>query len=662
MKKKRFIRLLALASCVTLLTGCESEAFFGLGKYWNQFTDWGNGLLVKMGLKKEEQKDEKKDEEKPSGDQGGEQGGQEEQKAPSMSIAELPERLEVGEALDLDEYVTLENASEYEVVLEANSASLAKVEGHVLTATDEGRISFTVKCGDLSKSLSIDAVRGSREALIEYFDGVGNQYTAVVYQEEQTAGDETPDDETDDEYEWLMADILLHDTNYILSFYNWDEDETTGEAIPGGFLRFGEEAEECYTFTIEEDDQGDEQVVLDRELGLVYFNAYNPDFGVDFSEAEYEYDEEYDMDLYVIEGNDAKWFAEESLLVPGGAFGSQGQYPVDRVEFTIYDEAEEGEPESLAVDAYVYVTFQGEEVPVEIATLYTDEESVGYELLQEYCVAENKPAGVDYWYYFGSVGLGDFFLGKESLVVGQTGLISVEYGWCDDNGDPIDMPESVLTEANGNFAYLPIGSKTMITTPTSVWEVDDSYSPLGGKMLVEGESESDPDVTYNIYKTQTGFYAEEADEGVWDDGSLVFAGVSARANYAPGKISAAQDITHMEPGENEGDPETEVYDGTLFTFGTGKVGGLIDALVAGDDGLYNLGVLISFYAQYDVDLVSYFDGSLFVDPNSGAVQLTFEFGWATNENWAVTFTSMYYPGVASLAASFEASMLDVINA
>ena len=224
------------------------------------------------------------------------------------------------------------------------------------------------------------------------------------------------------------------------------------------------------------------------------------------------------------------------------------------------------------------------------------------------------------------------------------------------------MPESVLTEANGNFAYLPIGSKTMITTPTSVWEVDDSYSPLSGKMLVEGENEGDPDVTYNIYKTQTGFYAEEADEGVWDDGSLVFAGVSARANYAPGKISAAQDITHMEPGENEGDPETEVYDGTLFTFGTGKVGGLINALVAGDDGLYMLGALISFYAQYDVDLVSYFDGSLYVAPNSGAVQLTLEFGWATNENWAVTFTSMYYPGVASLAASFEASMLDVINA
>ena len=655
MKKKRFIRLLALASCVTLLTGCESEAFFGLGKYWNQFTDWGNGLLVKMGLKKEEQKDEKKDEEKPSGDQGGEQeGGKEEEKAPSMSIAELPEKLEVGEALDLDEYVTLENASEYEVVLEANSASLAEVEGHVLTATDEGRISFTVKCGDLSKSLSIDAVRGSREALIEYFDGVGNQYTAVVYQEEQTAGDETPDDETDDEYEWLMADILLHDTNYILSFYNWDEDETTGEAIPGGFLRFGEEAEECYTFTIEEDDQGDEQVVLDRELGLVYFNAYNPDFGVDFSEAEYEYDEEYDMDLYVIEGNDAKWFAEESLLVPGGAFGSQGQYPVDRVEFTIYDEAEEGEPESLAVDAYVYVTFQGEEVPVEIVTLYTDEESVGYELLQEYCVAENKPAGVDYWNYFGAYGLGDFFLAEDSLV-GQTGLISLDYGWVDDNGDPIDCPEDATT--SNLFAYMPVGSKTLLTSPTSVWEVDDTYTPLGGKMLVEGENEGDPDVTYNIFATQTGYYAEEADEGVWDDSTLVFGGLSARSNYAPGSIGSATDITHMEPGENEGDPETEVYDYTVFSFGLGKCAGLIDALIAGDDGLYLLGAIIDAYADIGTNLVNYMSATLVVAPNSGVVSLNISFGWDDNQNWEVNFTSSYYPSVASMTAQYEAYML-----
>ena len=662
MKKKRFMKLLALASCVTLLTGCESEAFFGLGKYWNQFTDWGNGLLVKMGLKKEEQKDEKKDEEKPSGDQGGEQeggeqGGQEEQKTPSMSIAELPEKLEVGEALDLDEYVTLENASEYEVVLEANSSSLAKVEGHVLTATDEGRISFTVKCGDLSKSLSIDAVRGSREALIEYFDGVENRYSVLVYQEEQTAGADTEEDESDDEYEWMMADIILHDTNYILSFYGWDSDETTGASIPGGFLRFGEQAEECYTFSIGEDDLGEEQVELGQELGLVYFNAYNPSFGVDFSKAEYEYDSDYDMDLYVIEGNDASWFAEESLFVPNGAFGAQGQYPVDRVEFNIYDEAEEGEPESLAVDAYVYVTFQGEEVLVEIATLYTAEEAVGYELLQEYCVPENKPEGVDYWEYFG-LGLDNFFLG-EGAYVGQTGIMSVEYGWYDDNYAAIDMPEDVV---DTNFEYMPIGSKTLLTTPNSVWEVDADYNPLSGKMFVAGEGEN-PGTTYSIYSTQNGYYAEEADEGVWEDDALVFAGLHDRTNYAPGQILSAQDFTHMEPGENEGDPEQEVYDYTVFSFGLGKVGGFIDALVAGDNGLYMVSALIDFYAGYGVDLLSYISGSLIVDPNSGVAQLSIEFTYSTNENWVATFTSAYNPNVTQLTDQFEAYMLaNVINA
>ena len=667
MKKKRFMGLLALASCVTLLTGCESEAFFGLGKYVNQVSDFGSGLLEKLGLKeKQEEKNEKESEEKPSGEQSGEQGGQEggkeegqggqeEQKTPSMTVAEIPVKLEVGQALDLDEYVTLENATEYEVVLATNSAKLVKVEGHVITALGEGTISFTIKCGELSKACSIEGFRGSREALIDFFDGVENRYSVVVYQEEQTAGKDTADDESDDEYEWLVADILMHDTNYILSLGNWDSDETTGEAIPGGFLRFGKDAEECYMYSLVEDDQGIESVKLGQELGIVYFDTYNPSFGVDFSKAAYEYDEQNDEDLYVIEGKDAKWFAQESLFVPSGAFGSQGQYPVDRVEFNIYNEANEGEPESLAVDAYVYVTFQGQEELVEIATLYTDEESVGYELLQEYCVPENKPAGVDYWNYFASsVGLGDFFLGKDSLVVGQTGLISLEYGWVDDTGAAIDVPESV---ADYDLYYMPVGSKTLVTTPTSVWEVDENYSPISGKMLVEGENEGDPDVVYNIYSTQTGYYAEEADEGVWDDGALVFAGVSARANYAPGKISAVQDITHMEPGENEGDPDTEVYDFTVFSFGLGKVSGLIDALVAGDDGLYNLGIIVDHY-----ELNPYFSGLLVIDPNGGIAQLTLQFSWDDNENWQVTYTSMYYPGVASLAASFEASMLSVINA
>ena len=74
MKKKRFMKLLALASCVTLLTGCESEAFFGLGKYVNQVGDSFNNILVKLGLKDEEKKEQKDSEQEQQQGEQGEQG------------------------------------------------------------------------------------------------------------------------------------------------------------------------------------------------------------------------------------------------------------------------------------------------------------------------------------------------------------------------------------------------------------------------------------------------------------------------------------------------------------------------------------------------------------------------------------------------------------
>ena len=154
MKKKRFMGLLALASCVTLLTGCESNAFFGLGKYVNQVGDGFNGILEKLGLKKAEQKEEKQSEEEKqqSGEQGGEQqgGGEQEQPAtPTLTVAELPAKLDVRESLDLDQYVTITNLESYSVELASESANLASLEGHVLTALGEGEIKFTVSAGEL---------------------------------------------------------------------------------------------------------------------------------------------------------------------------------------------------------------------------------------------------------------------------------------------------------------------------------------------------------------------------------------------------------------------------------------------------------------------------------------------------------------------------------
>ena len=672
MKKKRLTGILALASCVTLLTGCNPDALWGLGGKWNQLADgtvaFFNDIAVKLGLKKAEEKEEKKDDEKKEEEQ---QGGEEEQKVPSMVVAELPARLEVGQSLNLDEYVTLENLDGYQVVVADASAELASVQGHVLTVEGEGTINFTVKAGELSKACSVEGFRGSREALIDFFDGVGNNYTAVVYQEEQTAGADTEEDETDDEYGFVTSDVIFHGTNYILSLGSWDSDEE-GNPIAGGFLRFGAEAEECFAFNLATQGEGEEAtevVELGKQYSKVLLDYYNGDFDVDFAEAAYEYDEENDLDLYVIEGDEASYFAENSLFVPNGAFGQNGAYPVTRVEFNIYDEAEEGEEESLAVDAYVYVTYQDSQVLVEIATLYTDAESVGYPLLDAYCVPENKPAGVDYWNYFDeNVGLGDFFLGADGLV-GQNGIVMIDYGWFDDEGAAIDCP----ADTEGTlFPYLPVGSTTMFFSNTSIWEVSpvlneetgdvEGYNPVSGRMLVAGEGEN-PDVIYDIFTTESGFYAEESDEaGVWSNPNFTFASLAAKENYAAGLISEAKDLTHTEAGENEGDPEQEVYDGTLFSFYQGKVSGLINALCAGCDGLYYLNAVITTYANNGVDILPYFGGSLYIAPSSGLVQVSVSFGWNDNQNWEVSFTSMPNASVASLTGQYEATMIaDVIG-
>ena len=584
---------------------------------------------------------------------------------PGISLKELPAYGLVDKELDLDEYVELVGVSEFSVELSDDSKSFASLDGHKISFDAEGEVKFTVSAGGKSASGSIESIRESRLALMDYFEGIGNRYSVLAYHEYQVAGEDTEDDYSDDEYEWQMDDIIFHDTNYILSLGSWDSDEETGEPIPGGFLRFGEEAESAYQFSIletepaSEEEEAEEYVELGKKLSSIYLEAYNPEFGVDFAKASYSYDEDYDMDLYVIEGDDAKWFAQESLFIPSGT--PYTGYPVSKVEFNIYNEAEEGEEPSLAVDAYAYINYGGDYL-VEIATLYTDEESVGYPLLQEYCVPENEPAGEDFWNYFSEyVGLGDFFLSPTSYV-GPNGIVSLEYGWVDSEGNSIETPESV---AEYYFVYLPSGSKTMFMSETSIWEVEPvyqeeelvGYNPISGKMALTSGDEEPVTTVYNIYsaETETGYFAEVADDGVWD-GASAFAGLANRDNYPRGAIAEAEDLYIEIPAEEEGQEPTKSYDGTAFYFYDGHVTGFIDALVAGDDGLYNLGAIISIYAQYGADATEYFGGTLTIDPNSGYVNLVVEFVWDDDEIWQVSFTSSYNPNVTQLTSSYEAFM------
>ena len=664
MKKKRFMGLLALASCVALLTGCESNAFFGLGKYVNQVGDGFNGILEKLGLKKAEQKEEKQsEEEKQSGEQGGEQqqgGGEQEQPAtPTLTVAELPAKLDVRESLDLDQYVTITNLESYSVELASESANLASLEGHVLTTVGEGEVKFTVSAGELSKECSVNCVSSVREYLQEQFTAAKNRYSVIEFEYDQTA------------QEYYMSDYFVHSSKYILTKYF--AKDANNNIVPGGWLTFGDE--DVFQYTIGENDQSEEEVVLGAQSAAVYLDVYNPEIEVPYyfgQNAVYEYDEQYDVDMIVLEGEPAIFFAQEAVMCYEGAvLGQTTTYTVARVEFYL-----EEYQDDVALDYMIYVTDDadstGELLGYSFGEIWFGDDA-GYALLDAYCVPENKPVATDYWNYFSKfgltgVGLGDFVVSdKSAYLPGPYGLYSVEYGWFDDNGNPMAAPTS------GTWSYFPEGGSLMFLSNTSIWSVEGVYDEQGqlvnyvpsyGKVAVTGEGENPATTIYDIYKAQTGYTALESEDAtLWSNADFTFAGIRDRDNYAPGSIEEAKDVFVTVPAQTEGEDPTEEYDHTEFTFQQGKVKGLLDTVIAGDDNLYYVSAVINAFANQGTNLYNYFGGELSIDPAYGIFKLSLSFGVQNLGTWEVTFTSQYNTSAASMANSWAQQMItNVINA
>ena len=663
MKKKRFMKLLALASCVTLLTGCESEAFFGLGKYWNQFADWGSGLLEKLGLKDKEQKDEKESEDKPSGEgeQGGEQGGEEEQpKVPSLVVAELPEKLDVRASLDLDEYVTITNIDSYSVALADDSANLASLEGHVITTLGEGEVKFTVSAGELSQNCSVSVVSSVREYLQEKFTEAKNRYSVIEFDYDEVA------------QEYYQYDYFIHSSKYILTkHFSRDAEQNI---VPGGWLTFGDD--DFFSFTVQKNDQNQDEVVLGAQSAAVYMDVYNPEIEVDYyfeDDAVYSYDEEDDISMIVLNGEQATFFAQEAVMCYGGEVeGESTTYHVAQVAFYL----EHYEDEDV-LNYVIYVTDDADSTGKLLTYSYGEiwfGDDAGDALLDAYCVPENKPAATDYWEYFSKfglsgLGLSDFVLSDESQYLPLKGSYSVEYGWFDDNGDPMAAPTS------GTWSYFPEGSKLMFLSGTSIWNVEEvydeqsgqltDYKPSSGKIAVTSEGENPTTTIYDIYPQQTGYTALESDDAnLWADDEFTFAGIRDRNNYAPGSIEKAEDVFVTVPAQNEGEDPTQEYDHTEFSFQQGKVTGLLDTLIAGDDDLYYVGAVIKALAnQQGVNLYNYFGGKLSIDPAYGVFTLSLSFGVQNLGTWEVKFTSEYDSSAAAMADSWTQQMIEnVINA
>ena len=606
MKNKRFMKLIALASCVTLMAGC-----FG--------------------------KKEEKSGEDPI--------------IPSWVIDEIPSSVHVGDTFDLAEFVHLTNASEFALSIAEASKDLVSVDGTVITVVDEGNIIFTVSVGsELSQTFTISSIRESREFLMNLVDGVGYDYTLAFFDPEQTAGEDTPEDESDDEYDLVFSDAHFHNENYVLFF---DFGPMIGEEgdVSGGLLRYADDPDQdVFLYTVGYD-ESNEYVQLENLVNSSAFDLFNAPLNLDFSSMKYEYDAEYEEEMYVLTGNAAGSFAENYL-------GYNSEY-FKRIEFVGGVDPASG---IGYIEIYPYATFEGETFLTGVVELSVDEESVGYELLDEY-----TRAMPDYWNYFDEeVGLGDFFLSPNSYVR-ETGGISLSYGWTDANGDPIDTPEDV---AGTYFEDFPVGGKTMFTSDTSVWDVEPvideesgqiiNYNPVSGKMSVTSGEEEPVTTTYNIFSTTSGYFAEEADEGVWDLPSRVFGALCDRENYYRGSIMFAQDMYHTEPGEQEGDPEQVVYDGTYFAFKQGGVTGLLNALFDGDNNLAPVKDTIDLFVSYGYDLYEFFGGELIINPTTGVYELEIYFPWDEDgtQYYSIKVTSVAAEFAETLCSSYETYMIE----
>ena len=461
MKKKRLTGILALASCVTLLTGCNPDALWGLGKYWNQVADgtvgFFNDIAVKLGLKEAEKKDEKKEEEKK--DEGKEEGQEEQKKEVVLTIGQLPAQVFVGETLDLDEFVSVQNSEEsFAVALDSRCADIASVEGHKISVLDEGEVRFTVSVEDKSASGSFNGMSEMRSMLIDMFRGAGKNYVAFELDQQGN-----------------VDGMLLHGDNFLESD-SWDyvEPENEGEEgyyLAGGFLQFPEH-DGVYAYTIE--GENEDEVKCDS---YVYQNdimeLYNGDFskGVDFETALREFDAdlvaegEDPLEVLTISGKDAQAFAQNSLLAANGGWtftiqGQQVSYKCSKVQFLVADVSDEGEEPFYVADVLPYITMGGVDYIVAEYLMTADPDFVGEDVVEAFIAdPANIPAGDNYAQLLG-------FSGFFSQYIPYYGAMAkFEYGWYDTINKAFMDPESeeykafIASEVSGTILTgVPVGS------------------------------------------------------------------------------------------------------------------------------------------------------------------------------------------------------------
>ena len=555
---------------------------------------------------------------------------------PAIAVAELPASVNLGAGLNLDQYVTLTSLSEYSIELASASKDSASVSGHVVTPLAEGEIKFTVKSGTLSQECTITAVSQDRSKIEAYFEDVGNEYLVAEYQYDE------------DEDDWVQSGAVVHTKQYVFS-----------ASMGAGFLRYSEDDKDTFYFEMAYDPETYEYTGVDEDSLKLYPSAYldlyyNPEISIDFDETVAIYDQENACEAIVISGENATYFAEETLFIPNGElYFEEGDdapgYPVERVELVYEEGVYEGQPYSL-VTAYPYVEYEGEWELFAACEFYVGEDAESFPLLDAYCVPANKPEGVDYWEYFEGFTLDKLFP-SDGFVYGSSGSISLTYGWVNAQWEPIDVPSTATT---GNlFGYLRNGSLDKVFNETSIWAVNytrdsetgdiTAITPTSGKMQ---KTVSEVTSVYNVYATpesEDPFYVEVDTENasVWADSIPTLGALREHTSWAPGSITSVSEPTEQK----------SYYS---LVFGSSKTHDILFGICDFDEEGYlgNLKGVINAWLP-DVDVEGMFNGGLFVDPTKKEVTIQYYMGWSANEFYMVNLEIKADDSLAETIAGFE---------
>lgn len=641
MKSTKLVGLLALASCV-ILSGCNGEKECDhLMKDTNQdgICETCNKDVGHVDSNNDNKCDYcGKDMTPPTPD-------------PEISVLDLPSVLYMGQTLDLDEYVTVRNASSFSVSIAEESKDFATVDGHVITVTGEGDVKFTITAGSKTKDCAFSAISEVRAHVKEHLDGMGHRYLV------QSSSDE-----------------IYHDDGFI-----WQDsfDYDTGELYESfGFINLSQDEEIYYMGQrgyADDDDELDysfDQYIYSKSGLIDYYNSDfdDPDLGVNIDELPLEF-----VDMFADEGEEGEYMLAvednqlENLLtvaffMPSTVLGylytddtysSIGEAVALKAYISAFNDAEEGfEPEYVT---YCYVLFGFDRVGMEIGSDGYIVEDSGTEVVPEiegvydsYFFLNEKNSYpcfdeelqdmvgdetiITPFDYCQATGVYDVY---DGLMTAGTYGVYYSTDWVDDEGNsieaPADIEETIFSDV---FPLEPTSSNRFISA--------EGYVDLDTTGVYGGLVDNDG-AAYYLYPGDELLEPVQSEFTTFaEDKAHVLNGLGDPDVFDT--IFPADLVGSFDPKAdvaNWGDDETPIPAYYLH-LNIIRQDALIHALFASNDDLALMAKQIDDLCdERSFNWWNYFDSTLICCPSYGELVLNCSFGWDTDINFEVT-VDIYY--------------------